>query len=154
MGISLFMEGTSVIFLNGIGYKNASGQVKYDVKAGSKGIIKKAKLKDGKTVYDVELSYGKTLTSGSVVTDVPGEMLGKLQSDILKPVEEFPKKPKKDRPWRKFSTEQLEKFAEAHNIEWKRNESPKVNRMFLVKALDDSGVEAPKNEEELNSNIG
>jgi len=153
MSIKLLSEGTKVVFLSGIGYRNKKGEVKYDVKAGAKGIIKKAKIKDGKTYYDVELSIGKTLRNTTVLEDVEGERLSIVLQDLVKPVNAFPRRVKKDRPWRKFSTELLEEFAEAHGILWNKNDNPKVNRMFLVKALDDSGVKPPRTEKELKQRI-
>jgi hypothetical protein len=150
----LLSEGTSVVFLRGIGYKNEKGQVKYDVKAGARGIIKRAKLSNGKTFYDIELAVGKTLTNDTVVKDVEDDFICESRVDLIKPVDEFPKKPKKNRPWRKFNNEQLEAFAIKHGVEWRKNDNPKVNRMFLVKALDDSGLDAPENEEELQQRIG
>jgi len=150
----LLAEGTSVVFLNGIGYKNGKGQVKYDVKVGAKGTIKRAKLTDGRAFYDIELTFGKTLTNQTIVEDVEADMIIPSRTDIIRSVEEFPKKPKKNRPWRKFDDSLLEKFAIANGIEWKKNDNPKVNRMFLVKALDDSGLDAPVDEEELNQRCG
>src|SRR5690606_17983833 len=100
MSIKLLSEGTKVVFLSGIGYRNKKGEVKYDVKAGAKGIIKKAKIKDGKTYYDVELSIGKTLRNTTVLEDVEGERLSIVLQDLVKPVNAFPRRVKKDRPWR------------------------------------------------------
>lgn len=154
MTVSLLGEGTNVVFLSGIGYKNKQGQVKYDVTAGAKGVIRKGRVTDGKALYDVELSVGKTLTQETIVHDVEGTIICPAVVDIVKTVETFPRKPKKDRPWRKFTTEELEAFATAKGVEWKKNENEKVNRMFLVKALDDSGLEAPKDIGELWDKIG
>lgn len=151
--VKLLRVGTSVVFLSGIGYRNSKGEVKYDVRAGSKGIIKKGKIKDSVALYDVELTIGTNLSGTKLIEDVEEDSLGIVQSDIIKPVKTFPTKVKKNRPWRKFTTEDLIRFAEANGVNWNRNENPKVNRMFLVKALDESPLKPPKTEKELNKVI-
>lgn len=153
MKIRLLSVGTEVIFLSGIGYKNKKGEVRYDVKSGAKGIIKKARVKDGKPIYNIELSIGKTLRNTKLLEDVEGDWIETVSQDIIKPVNSFPRRIKKDRPWRKFPTSLLEDFAVSNEIVWKKNDNPRVNRMFLVKALDDSGVKPPRTEKELKQQI-
>jgi len=143
--------GKTVVFLCDMGYKNPSGKVKYDVRVGSKGIVQEVHEEGDLVYYDIKLLAGKTLEHKDILEKIPAKYVEEVVGSFLEEVEEFPRRPKKSRPWRKFSTELLETFANNNDIVWTENENPKVNRMFLVKALDDSGIEPPKDEKELLS---
>jgi hypothetical protein len=58
------------------------------------------------------------------------------------PGQRRPKAPKS--PWKKFEYSELEKIAKENDLTWTQTEDEKINRMWVIHALKEAGVEAPK----------
>jgi hypothetical protein len=58
------------------------------------------------------------------------------------PGQKRPKAPKS--PWKKFEYKELEKIAKENNLTWTQTEDEKINRMWVIHALKEAEVEAPK----------
>ncbi|MNW28289.1 hypothetical protein D3C74_51110 [compost metagenome] len=46
--------------------------------------------------------------------------------------------------WKKFSLEELEKLAKKNNLSYRETIDPKVNRMWIIVALNEANVQPPK----------
>jgi hypothetical protein len=58
------------------------------------------------------------------------------------PGQRRPKAPKS--PWKKFEYKELEKIANENELVWTKTEDEKINRMWVIHALKEANVEAPK----------
>lgn len=134
-----FEPGMRVVFTTDVAYKSEKGRVTYVAKVGITGRIKAVNVKTKTLTVDLDR---KLSARKPVLEDVKPTWVAPILEPIIM---DAPTRTEDDTPnWKGYDYETLKQIALSYNLEWRETENERINKMWVIAALKQAGIEPPE----------